>query len=254
MSAPPNPPRRIAPQLGPAAWSGAELPASEYMVPLGAEHAAEVQTAADASTPRLETLSGELEARLDHGLGVVLLRGLPVPADATAMLHRLGHRLGTSLPGEAERATTAFADVLLLQFPAAAELSLFSASAAHNALLAADRAALGRLYESSAPGGAPVFTVVGGVFAGHADPAVLPLPGDLPPALALRLSLQRGDVLALNPLLVWLHPEPAGATRLALRAAQSRMDAPGWVGLRGARPGDPPAPDLPAPDAPRSER
>ncbi len=234
MSAPPNPPRRIAPQAGAATWAGADLPASEYMLPLGAEHAAELGGSADAPTPRLDALAAELDARLDHGRGLALLRGLPAAAEPDALLRRLGRRLGTPLPEPEPGTAAALPDLLLLALATSAELALLSAAAVHNALLGADRTALAALYESSAPGRAPVFAVADGVFAGRADPVRLASTAASPaladvlarPELALRLSLRPGDVLALNPFLAWLRPERPDSlemtARLGVRTARSR--------------------------------
>ena len=47
-------------------------------------------------------------------------------------------------------------------------------------------------------------------------------------APGLSLSMQGGDVLVLNPFLVWLRDRPE-ASHLALRASQTRMDFPEWA-------------------------
>lgn len=237
-------PRRVAPQLGPMAWMGEALRVSEIMIPLGAEHAAETQASSDAPAPRLEALAADLAGRLDHGHGLALLRGLPQGMEPALLLRRLGARLGT--PVAEEEAARGFGDALLLHVPEPAEALLLSAACLHNALMRADRAALAGLYEPQPETGFPVFSAAGGVFSARRD-ANGP-PGRMPTALAalpaepgqaLRLPLQRGDVLAVNTFLVWPAPEGPllpGAARLLLRLPQTRMDAPDWAPLRAGAP------------------
>ncbi|UFN50443.1 hypothetical protein LPC08_07445 [Roseomonas sp. OT10] len=238
------PPRRITPQLGDMAWRGDSLRAGEIMIPLGAEHAAELQAGPGVATPRLEALAADLAGRLDHRQGLALLRGLPQGIEPTLLLQRLGSQLGT--PVAPEEAASGFGDVLLLQVPEPAEAVVVAAATVHNTLMAADRAALASLYEARPGTGTPVFCTHEGVFAARWHPAKEP-PDTLPPAflaameeagLALRLPLQRGDVLATNPFLVWPSPRSAllpGAPRLLLQAAHTRMEAPPWRPLRRQR-------------------
>ncbi|HEY8610055.1 MAG TPA: hypothetical protein VIL69_02040, partial [Roseomonas sp.] len=113
---------------------------------------------------------------------------------------------------------------------------LRSAAAIHNALLRTDRAGLAALYEARGEPAVPVFSHEGGVFAARWDDAVLP-PDRLPAALEeamgdfLALSLRVGDILALNPFLVWADRVP-GAVAAACREAPSRLDSPGFAALR----------------------
>ena len=84
MNAPTRPRPRLVPQTGPAVWLAADLTAADWMVPLGAEEAAELEaalTAAKAAAPvppltRLARVLGDVVSRLDTGRGFCLLRGL----------------------------------------------------------------------------------------------------------------------------------------------------------------------------------
>ncbi|MFC0407532.1 hypothetical protein [Roseomonas elaeocarpi] len=216
-------PRRIAPQLGPRAWVGEDLTGNAYMVPLGAEHAAELRAGEGEPTPKLDALAATLAERLKHGLGFALLRGLPRDGDPAPLLRRLGRTLGQ--PGAPDEE----GDVLLLRATAPTPVMLTSAAELHNRLLAADRAALSTLY---APAGeAPaVFTLRDNVFTAHrpealdAHPALAALL--LPEAaLALHLDLRPGDVLVLDPLRVWTGPMPEVAS-LRLRAGRGHPTVP----------------------------
>ena len=125
-------------------------------------------------------------------------------------------------------------DALLLRPDAPARLTLLSAASVHNALLLRDKPLLTSLYAASpALGDGIAFQVSGGVFAGYRGPAVpeAAVPETLRTALeapGLSLSMQGGDVLVLNPFLVWLRDRPE-ASHLALRASQTRMDFPEWA-------------------------
>jgi len=148
------------------------------MLPLGAEHAAELQAAvvaldgrapagaADAPLPLLAAVLRQAAARLDTGRGFCLLRGLPLErfdGDAgEAVLLALGVHLGRTVPqgasGEAVQrvatpaagarwrfhadAADVVATMILSQPPDADPAMLVAAAAVHNALLARDRAAL----------------------------------------------------------------------------------------------------------------
>lgn len=120
MSAPtpPSARPRLLPQAGPAAWRAADLRPADWMLPLGAEDAAEIEaalaslggrvpaTAAEAPLPRLGAVLRQAASRLDTGRGFVLLRGLPLDrlgeahgeAVAEALLRVLGAHLGRALP------------------------------------------------------------------------------------------------------------------------------------------------------------
>jgi hypothetical protein len=106
------------PQAGPAAWRANELRPSDWMIPLGAEDAAEIEVvlaalggrpplvAADAPLPRLGAVLRQAATRLDTGRGFALLRGLPLERLAESqgetapdsLLLVLGAHLGRALP------------------------------------------------------------------------------------------------------------------------------------------------------------
>jgi hypothetical protein len=282
-----TPPVRLVPQAGPAAWRGADLTPADWMLPIGAEEAAELEAslaAQPAAWPRLAALLHEVAQRLATGRGFVLLRGLPLArfeasGGVRAVLPRIGAELGTVLPQDAEGtmlvahsadATAAStgdpmrfqsdpADaVLLLCLPGAgaeACLTLVSAPSLHNALLKADRAVLASLHEGvpqRRPQGGeslavPVFSTASGSFLGRRDDdwidhaALSPAQREALAALAvvaaepgqaLTLSMHPGDLLILNPLLVWR------------RAAAARLEGAGegtspllrlWVSTPRAR-------------------
>src|SRR4051812_37033204 len=102
-----TPPPRLIPQAGPAAWTGSTPPPPDWMVPVGAEPAAELETAIAGPAPaKLPLLAGVLRnvaERLEHGRGFCLLRGLNLDrlADPDAALLMLGAQLGTALPQDA---------------------------------------------------------------------------------------------------------------------------------------------------------
>lgn len=165
-----SPPRRIAPQTGPHLWSGAALYPADWMLPLGGEIRAEIEVAPGLPVPRLDPLLGQMAERLAHGPGFCLMRGLPLPEEPSALLGRLGSRIGRPLH-TSPSAGPVYAepcDALLLLCREAGEAVLHSAAALHNLLLKADRAALDVLYRTL-PGGEgpplPVFAVTQGVFA-----------------------------------------------------------------------------------------
>lgn len=215
------PPRRIAPESGPHLWNAEALSPADWMLPLGAEAAAEAQAAAPGTAlPRLDPLLSRVAERLLHGRGFVLLRGLPLPEDPAALLRLLGARIGEvmlSPPGEGPLFNEP-CDMLLLLCTDSTTVTLHSAAAIHNALLKANRAALEGFYRSlpQASGGleVPVFAVSAGVFSARLDRAAI-AHVVAPEALAaldqaletagspLNLPLRPGDVLGVNPFLVW---------------------------------------------------
>lgn len=196
------PPPRIVPQAGPAAWSGAALTPADWMIPVGAEVAAELaaHTAPDAARlPLLAALLHTVADRLEHGRGFCLLRGLNLDRldDPEAALLTLGQLLGTPLPqdgagllvgrldgpGSSAEAPARFhadpADavaLLCLQQPRqGGTVTLVSAVALHNALLKSDRPSLVALHRDWPHGAAeapfllPVFSTASGAFVGRYD-------------------------------------------------------------------------------------
>ncbi|SHJ91756.1 hypothetical protein SAMN02745194_03717 [Roseomonas rosea] len=230
-------PLRLTPLLGPILWAAGDLAPNEQMIPLGAEHAAELE-AGTGPTPRLDVLAEELRSRLDHGRGFALLRGLPAAAEPEAALRVIGARLGEvvpALPSGGSRHVEA-CDALLLRATAPGTARLRSAAAIHNVLLKADRAGLAALCQPRGEPAVPIFSHEGGAFAARWDDAALPpdrLPAALEEALGepLTLSLRTGDILALNPFLVWADRVP-GAAVLALRENPSRLDTAAFAALR----------------------
>lgn len=212
-----TPPRRIAPQMGAHVWQAESLAPSDYMIPLGAEAAAEiaerVQAGEAGEMPVLAPVLHEIAERCDHGQGFVLLRGLPAlaPGQAGAALSLLGRALGEPMAAPAPAGGgVPDCDLFLVIAVSALDVSLASAGAAHNALMLAERAGLERLYQPLDERQGPVFALRGGVFGGRFNPAggakgpLVPLAAVCAePSLPLRVSLRAGDVLALNPFLVW---------------------------------------------------
>ncbi|MCQ4158574.1 hypothetical protein NON00_01350 [Roseomonas sp. GC11] len=236
------PPRRIVPQAGPHLWTGEALSPADWMLPLGAGTAAEIESALatpGAPLARLSPLLGQVVERLGHGQGFALLRGLPCPAEPMALLGLLGSRLGrpAAVPAATGPWHTEPCDILLLLCREPTEIALLSAAALHNILLGSDRAALEVLYRPLPSGGdlaLPVFAVSGGTFSARCDRAALDpaaLGGALAslelvaaePGLPLKLPLRPGDVLAVNPFLVWASRAP-GLSALPLRATPSRLE------------------------------
>ncbi len=228
------PPRRIAPESGPHLWRAEDLSPADWMLPLGQD------ALADA---RLAPLLGRVAERLTHGLGFVLLRGLPSPPEPDALLARLAAGLGEPVPAPVGEGPflTAPCDMLLLLCRDAATVFLRSAAAVHNALLKADRLALEVLYRPLPAGDElelPVFAVSHGVFAARPERAGLP-PAALAaldaalstPGLALSLPLRAGDVLCVNPFLCWAGRVP-GLLAQGVRAREdSRLRAGAFAGL-----------------------
>ncbi|MFC3126789.1 hypothetical protein ACFOD4_17120 [Pseudoroseomonas globiformis] len=237
-----SPTRRIVPQTGPHLWSGATLSPSDWMLPLGAEAGTEIEAAlADPAhpMPRLTPLLSEVADRLAHGMGFCLMRGLPQLADPEALLRLLGSRIGApiALPPSQGALHAEPCDALLLLCCARAEMALESAAARHNALMKSDRAALEALYrplpQREGPD-RPVFVLHHGVFAARLDEtaaaaeaaaALTALRATADPALPLRITLHPGDLLAVNPFLVWAGRQE-GFTTLALRMEPTRLMGP----------------------------
>jgi len=233
-------PRRLAPVAGPMLWLPGEISPSDGMMALGAEHAAEVG-GGGAPTPRLDALAEELRRRLDHGRGFALLRGLAPTVDPGLAMRALAGRMGEAVepaPTSGSRYAEA-CDVLLLRVGEAGATRLRSAAAVHNAVLRADRGALAALYAPRGEPAVPVFSLDGGVFAGRWDDGALPadrVPGALSEAMGegLGVPLRAGDILAVNPFLVWAD-RVAGAVTVACRETPSRLDG---AGFRALSPGE----------------
>lgn len=245
------PPRRIAPEAGPHLWNAEALSPADWMLPLGAEAAAEAQQASPgASLPRLGPVLSRAAERLLHGRGFVLLRGLPPPEEPGTLLRLLGARMGgEALPPEPAGEGPLFneaCDMLLLLCADSVTVTLRSAAAVHNALLKADRAALELFYRPLPQAGSrvevPVFAVSGGVFSARLDRAAMAdaVPPEAlaalnqafdAPGLALSLPLRPGDVLAINPFLVWAG-RAQGLVAQPLRAREdSRLTEGAFAGL-----------------------
>jgi len=235
---------RMVPQAGPAAWTAAELTPSDWMVPIGAEAAAELEAALAAlggrqparaeevSLPRLGPVLADLRARLAHGRGFALLRGVPLdrfsqePAVDAALL-ALGVHLGEPLAADAASAEGPVAHLAgaagedpgpprfhadpcdtvallwLSQPPSAAGSTLVSAAAAHNELLKRDRALLEELYRPlphAGPGEPrrPVFAVATGGFSGRYDREAIEAAGEALTA-AQRAALDLLDAVCTEP-------------------------------------------------------
>lgn len=205
MTIPTRPRPRPVPQTGPAVWTAADLTAADWMIPVGAEEAAEldaVLTATEAAAPapplsRLAPILSAVTARLDTGHGFCLLRGLPFDRHgaeaAEAVLVALGAQLGKRLSGEGapvarligpppegpgsgpprfhSEACDAIALLCLANAPDAPPHVLVSAGAVHNEVMRRDRALLAVLYEPApliedgAETERAVFTMTGGAFA-----------------------------------------------------------------------------------------
>ncbi|MBI0434055.1 hypothetical protein [Roseomonas sp. KE0001] len=252
-----TPPRRIAPQTGDNLWTGTALTPADWMLPLGGEVTAEIASAGETATPlpRLDPLLGQVAERLAHGLGFCLLRGMKLPEAPAERLSQIGRRLGRPLPqGPAEapdpapggKYHTEPCDALLLLCREGVEVALFSAAALHNEVLKTDRPALEVLYGALPTGpetGLPVFAVTSGVFAARcermsSDPALCgPAWSALEraaqaPGMALRLMLHPGDLLCVNPFLVWATRRPQ-LEALAVMTENSRLSEGAFAALRG---------------------
>jgi hypothetical protein len=237
---------------------------SHWMLPVGAEAAAELLAAVaagggvrperpeDAPLPLFGPVLREAADRLEHGAGFVLLRGLAADRfsaqTAAAALLVVAAHLGAALPQDAEGTLVAPpkgatggqllaepADVVamfcLRALPEGEAVCLQSAASLHNELLRTDRAALAALHAPlpQSRGGSggdpraepmmlPVFGTTGGAFVGRYDRAAV-LDARLDPAQAaavaaldaaaavpgkaLAIPLRAGDLLLLNPHLVW---------------------------------------------------
>jgi hypothetical protein len=184
MSSSTSPARpRLVPQAGPAAWRAADLRPADWMIPLGAEDAAEIEaalaalggrapvSAGEAPLARLGPVLRQAAARLDTGRGFVLLRGLPIErigdGQTENLLLVLGAHLGRPIPqgpgGEAVQrlsspaagaarwrfhadAADVVALLVLRQPPEVDPAMLVAAAAVHNEMMKRHRAALELLY------------------------------------------------------------------------------------------------------------
>ncbi len=177
-AAPPGPRARLAPQAGPATWRAAELRTSDWMIPLGAEDAAELDlalgalggrppaSAEEVKLPRLGAVLREAATRLDTGQGFALLRGLKLgeaETPAESVLLALAAHLGRAVPAGAggevvsrlaspasgvarwrfhADAADIVALLILRQPPDVDPVMLVAAATVHNELLKRNRAAL----------------------------------------------------------------------------------------------------------------
>ncbi|MBL6077384.1 hypothetical protein JMJ56_05145 [Belnapia sp. T18] len=250
------PPPRLIPQAGPAAWAGSALNPADWMIPAGAEAAAELAEPDAAQRPQLTALLRQVAERLEEGRGFCLLRGLKLDllAEPEAALIALGRLLGQPLPEAQSPPPDAFhadlADaVALLCLGGLAEgaVRLVATAALHNSLLKEDRAALAVLHRNFPYGEAaalPVFSTAEGVFLSHLDRAAMNETRLDPaqqaalaaleaaaeaPGQALALPLHAGDLLLVNPRLAWLR---IAAEAPALRWL--RLDRPGPRSLPAA--------------------
>ena len=236
-----------------------ELSPADWMIPLGAEDAAEIAAALAAIAaaapeppmPRCAALFATLRARLLEGRGFALLRGLSAdgtPGGAGALFGLLSRHLGGGaepapaqpLSAEAAPGFESGAGLrALLAMEGAGGVTLVSAGALHNAMLLADRALLGELYDPlphAGPDGltaVPVFGVSEAGFASRFAPdrieAAVAKPHNAPiarrqraavamlaglaedPVHALKLEMRPGDLLCLDAGRVWLRRlAPAG--------------------------------------------
>jgi hypothetical protein len=243
-------PRRIAPESGPHLWTAEALSPADWMLPLGAEAAAEAIGDPAAAMPRLDPLLSRVAERLAHGQGFALLRGLRAPEDPAALLRLLGSRMGTvrDAPQGSGPLFTEACDMLLLLCREAATVTLRAAAAVHNALLRTDRTALEVLYRPLPVGQdleLPVFANSGGVFSARLDrdaiaratpPAVLAALDEVmaAPGLSLSIPLRPGDVLGINPFLVWASRVPGLAAQPVLAREDSRLAGGAFAGLHAA--------------------
>ncbi|MCG7363099.1 TauD/TfdA family dioxygenase [Roseomonas sp. ACRSG] len=240
------PPRRMAPEAGPHLWNAAALSPADWMLPLGAEAAAEAHDAAPAAPlPRLDPVLSRVVERLLHGRGFVLLRGLPPPQEPDALLRLLGARMGEVLAPQPTGTDPLFneaCDMLLLLCTDSTTVVLRSAAAVHNTLLKANRAALEQLYQPLPQVEVPVFAVSTGVFSARLDHAALAQAASPEavaaleqaleaPGLALSLPLRPGDVLALNPFLVWAGRARGLVAQPLLAREDSRLTEGAFAGL-----------------------
>ncbi|MBX9594153.1 MAG: hypothetical protein K2X46_07300, partial [Roseomonas sp.] len=191
---PTNPGRpRLAPQAGPAAWRAADLRASDWMIPVGAEDSAELEAAlaalggraprvaAEAPLPKFGAVLRNAAARLDTGRGLAVLRGLPLDeAMAEPLLLALGAHLGRPVAAGAQDAVVQrvsspsggalrwrfhadaadiVAMLILRQPPEVDPVMLVAAATVHNEMMKRARPALEALYRPlphAAPGGGVV--------------------------------------------------------------------------------------------------
>jgi len=262
-----NPPLpRLVPQAGPAAWAGSALNPADWMLPAGAEAVAELEGSDATQRPQLTALLRQVADRLEEGRGFCVLRGLKLDrlAEPEAALLALGRLLGRPLQAEMRatqggfRADPADAVMLLcLASPAEGAVGLVSAAALHNALLKADRAALAVLHRDFPYGAAaamPVFATSEGAFLSHVDrpamagarldPAQQAALATLEaaaeaPGQALALPLHAGDLLLVNPRLVWLRiaADATALRRLGLDRPGPRSLPPGFRQALGAEAG-----------------
>jgi hypothetical protein len=232
-------PPRLIPQVGPAAWTGSALTPPDWMVPVGAEVAAELEAAIagpdPAKLPLLAAVLRNLAERLEHGRGFCLVRGLNLDrlADPEAALLMLGAELGTALPQDAAGAligrlagpgaavdaparfhadpADAVALLCLQQPREGGSVTLVSAPALHNVLLKSDRAALAVLHRewphigAAGPLMLPVLSTATGAFVGRYDREAMDAAALDPAQLAALEALEAAAAAPGQALSIALH-------------------------------------------------
>ncbi len=281
-------PPRLVPRAGPNVWAGDTMLPSHWMLPVGAEAAAELLAVAaslggarpnrpeDAPLPRLGPVLREAADRLENGAGFALLRGLAAdrftPEAAGAALLAVAAHLGAALPQDAGGALVAppkrsagqllaepadaVAVFCLRALPEGEAVLLHSAANLHNELMRRNRAALAALHaplphrrrnsSSAEPLMLPVFGRTGGAFVGRYDRAAVLDPlldpaqaaavaaldaAAAAPGQALSIPLRAGDLLLLNPHLVWRR---GSAAPERAEAADARLLGV-WLSTRTSR-------------------
>ncbi len=279
-----NPPRpRLVPQAGPAAWKAADLRATDWMIPVGAEDAAELEAALAALGGRVPQLATEAPlarlgavlrgavARLDTGRGLAVLRGLPLDrlgeAMAEPLLMALGAHLGRAvvLPGHAaiERlespasnllrwrfhadAADIVALLILRQPPEVDPVMLVAAGTVHNEMMKRNRAALELLHHPlphAAPGGGVVDLPVFSSASGAFIGRYARDAIDAAQALPETPRLTAAQMEALD-MLDGICAEPGLALRLDVRPGDVLLFNPLQVWKRQAEPLGPPEGEAP---------
>ncbi|HYF06998.1 MAG TPA: TauD/TfdA family dioxygenase [Acetobacteraceae bacterium] len=251
--------RRPVPAAGASVWTAAALSPADWMLPLGADVAAEIEVALGAIAaaapeppiPHCAALLAALRDRLRIGPGFALLRGLApegAPGGAEALLALLARQLGTpaappepylgeEAPGFHDEEASILALLCLRQGAEGQAAVLASAGALHNALMLRERALLGELY-SALPlvrgeelTARAVFAVEDAGLVGRFSPAAIEAAA-APPHHATITGRQRAAVA----LLARLAADPEFALRLEMRPGDLLCLDPRRVWLRRRAP------------------